>query len=255
MNRTIQILITVTILVVSNAALSAQGPYRNGPERGPTMRSGPAARGGQLGLISALPYEELSENEVAALNHMWEEEKLARDVYLALYEQWEIPAFWNIASSEQRHMDAVAALLEKYGLSKGDELGAGEFNDPEMTALFNQLNTNGIESEEAAFEVGATVEDMDIADLRNWLTSVDNRDIQIVFGNLLRASMNHLRAFNQLMSTEYQAQYLTQEEVEEIINMPRERGRYGIRDGSCGQCPYVNEPGSGQCRRRGGRGN
>ena len=36
-----------------------------------------------------------------------EEEKLARDVYLYLYAQWDQWIFSNIAKSEQQHMDAV----------------------------------------------------------------------------------------------------------------------------------------------------
>ena len=43
---------------------------------------------------------------------MREEEKLARDVYLTLYDIWGTPAFNNIASSEQTHMDAVLMLID-----------------------------------------------------------------------------------------------------------------------------------------------
>ena len=37
------------------------------------------------------------------LSYMREEEKLARDVYLALYEKWGIRTFLNIAKAEQQH--------------------------------------------------------------------------------------------------------------------------------------------------------
>lgn len=47
---------------------------------------------------------------------MREEEKLARDVYLELYETWDLPVFYNIAQSEQTHMGAVKTLIEKYNL-------------------------------------------------------------------------------------------------------------------------------------------
>ena len=39
------------------------------------------------------------------------EEKLARDVYLTLGETYKQRMFVNIPESEQRHMDAVKALL------------------------------------------------------------------------------------------------------------------------------------------------
>lgn len=42
------------------------------------------------------------------------EEKLARDVYLTLEKTYKHKMFVNITESEQRHMDAVRALLDKY---------------------------------------------------------------------------------------------------------------------------------------------
>ena len=58
----------------------------------------------------------LTQAEIDALWFMREEEKLARDVYLVLAEKWDLGLFWNIAESEQQHMDAVLKLLKKYGL-------------------------------------------------------------------------------------------------------------------------------------------
>ena len=83
------------------------------------------------------PTGELTDYEIEALLFMREEEKLARDVYLAMYEVWGTPIFSNIAGSEQAHMDAVAYLLEAYGLEdpvagnpngifENDELQAGQ---------------------------------------------------------------------------------------------------------------------------------
>ena len=53
----------------------------------------------------------LSQAEIDGLLYMREEEKLARDVYQALYAEWESPAFANIAVSEQQHMDSILALI------------------------------------------------------------------------------------------------------------------------------------------------
>ncbi len=55
---------------------------------------------------------ELSEAEKEALIFMREEEKLARDVYLAMYELWGMPIFKNISRSEQSHTEAVKTLLD-----------------------------------------------------------------------------------------------------------------------------------------------
>ena len=58
----------------------------------------------------------LDANEASHLTFMREEEKLARDVYLALYDVWGMPVFQNISGSERVHMDSILMLLEQYGL-------------------------------------------------------------------------------------------------------------------------------------------
>ena len=64
--------------------------------------------------IDTLPYEELSDAELAGIVFMREEEKLARDVYLEMYDIWGRRIFANIADSEQTHMDTVLRLIQKY---------------------------------------------------------------------------------------------------------------------------------------------
>ena len=54
----------------------------------------------------------LSADEISWLTHMREEEKVARDVYLRMYDNYKAPVFKNIAISEQRHMDAIKKLLD-----------------------------------------------------------------------------------------------------------------------------------------------
>lgn len=54
----------------------------------------------------------LNDEETSRILLMREEEKLARDVYLELYELWGLRTFNNITRAEQTHMDRVAYLLE-----------------------------------------------------------------------------------------------------------------------------------------------
>jgi len=185
--------------------------------------------GGGAAAATYLPMEDLSEAEAAALTWMVEEEKLARDVYLALYEKWEIPAFANIAQSEQRHMDAVGSLLTKYSLSNPTEgLDQGSFQNPELQDLYNSLVASGSESVEQAIRVGCTIEDLDIKDLNERLEETDNQDITLVFGNLKRGSENHMRAFSSLLAVygfePYEAQFLSQEEIDEILASAPSKG-------------------------------
>lgn len=59
----------------------------------------------------------LSVSETADLRFMREEEKMARDVYLALNDAWGVAPFANIALSEQCHMGAMFKLVRTYRLA------------------------------------------------------------------------------------------------------------------------------------------
>ncbi len=166
---------------------------------------------------------DLSDEEVASLIHMRQEEKLARDVYLTLYQRWGLSIFNNIAASEQRHTDAVRGLLETYGIPDpitNDSIGY--FQDPEMTQLFNALVEQGNRSLLDALVVGATIEDLDIYDLDELLDSVAfNPYVRQVYSNLVRSSENHMRAFYRQivdMGGTYTPQYISQERFDEIIS-------------------------------------
>jgi hypothetical protein len=162
----------------------------------------------------------LSQEETEALLFMREEEKLARDVYNALYDLWGQRIFQNIAASEQKHMDSIMLLLERYDL-KDPALEPGSFSDPELGALYDQLVAQGSTSLADALKVGAAIEEIDILDLEERLTKIDNEDIQLVFKNLMKGSYNHLNAFTRVYSNQvgeaYQPQYLTSEAYAAII--------------------------------------
>ena len=137
----------------------------------------------------------LTQAEIEALVYMREEEKLARDVYSELAKVWDLGVFWNIAESEQQHMDAVLNLLEKYGL-EDPALGSGDFTDKDLQDLYDDLMTKGNISLIDALEVGVIIEETDILDLKDYLGQTYKKDITQVFTNLLSGSENHLAAFN-----------------------------------------------------------
>lgn len=198
-----------------------------GNARGYGRDNGGQQRGLSTYVIN-LPVQDLSIEEERGLLKMREEEKLARDVYQVLYEQWGHQVFGNIVQSEQRHMDAVKSLLDKYNLMDPVvDLSVGVFTDPDMQLLYDSLVAEGSATIVDAFHVGATIEDLDIKDLYDLLEKTDNSDIQMVYENLSRGSRNHLRAFTTQLSLNgetYEAQFLTQDEINDIITSPRERG-------------------------------
>jgi hypothetical protein len=151
---------------------------------------------------------------------MREEEKLARDVYLALYKAWGQPTFQNISGSEQTHMDMVLDLLKGYGLSD-PALTSGMFSDPKLQSLYDQLIAQGSKSLADAFKVAAAIEEIDILDLRERSVQTDEAAVQNVYASLESGSYNHLRAFTGTLTRRtgetYQPQYLTAAEYQTIL--------------------------------------
>lgn len=139
----------------------------------------------------------LSANDREALVLMREEEKLARDVYLKLARRWDVPVFRNIARSEQRHMDAIKRLLDRYGIADpAAGKAVGKFSNSDLQALFEKLQAKGSRSLANAYAVGVEIEKLDIADLRVAISASSKSDLDLVLSRLLAGSQRHLRAFN-----------------------------------------------------------
>ncbi len=156
-----------------------------------------------LGSYASVWAAALTPAERAGLLYMREEEKLARDVYLALAEKWRLPVFSNIASAEQIHMDRFRDLLAKYGLADpAANKGRGEFTNPEFTALYAELTSAGSASLAEALSAGVTIEERDIADLANLIAVARQRDLRNVCTNLRSASYNHLAAFQRALAAQ-----------------------------------------------------
>jgi hypothetical protein len=179
--------------------------------------------------ISNLPVSTLSDSEKEGIIFMREEEKLARDVYLHFYEKYGMRIFSNIAKSESTHMAALKMLLDKYELEDpitNDEIGI--FTNEVLADLYTQLTEAGDVSLVEALKVGLTIEDLDIRDLMEFTEKVESEDIILVYNNLTKGSRNHLRAFYRQTtrnSGSYEAQFITQELFDTIINSDQEKGR------------------------------
>lgn len=138
----------------------------------------------------------LTDEEVYWLTYMREEEKLARDVYLFLYDKWGSPIFSKIAGSEQTHMDAIKALLDRFGIADpANGKSRGAFTNPDLQALHDDLIKQGGVSLVEALKVGVFIEETDIDDLNAGIASTDRNAIKTVYSNLLQGSLNHLKAF------------------------------------------------------------
>ncbi len=183
-------------------------------------------------VYSAVLSGTLTEDEVAGLLFMREEEKLAHDVYMTLYELWGQPIFKNIAASEQIHTDTVKSMLDKYEIpDPADVSPLGQFSDQDLQVLYDQLIEMGSESLADALTVGTAVEEIDILDLEKYLTQTESVDLIQVYENLLTGSKNHLRSFVSSLERQtgetFQPQYLSQEAYDEIMSGSFETGKGG----------------------------
>ncbi len=123
-----------------------------------------------------------------------EEEKLARDVCVAMDEVWDARVFANISRAEMQHAALMAELLEAYGLKDPRSDEEGVFVDSALQALYDDLVESGTESWEAAVQAGITVERTDITDLIETLARAPD-DVRVVLERLLAGSERHLEAF------------------------------------------------------------
>ena len=172
----------------------------------------------------------LSPEEEATLLAMRVEEKLAHDVYVTLYDLWNMPIFLNISQSESRHTASIAKLLSAYNIPDPvDDSQIGVFEDPEIKKLYTDLTAQGSVSLADAYVVGATIEEMDIIDLEEALAETDNADLEQVYSNLKNGSIHHLSAFSRAIEnqtgTDYIPRLMTTEEYNQLTSSRGNRGQ------------------------------
>ena len=198
----------------------------------------------------------LSESEIADLTFMREEEKLAHDVYVELYEYYkgggtELIIFANIATSEQRHMDAMLGLLETYGIDDPAYPLPGVFANKTLQELYgnlvsdsednvpilNEPTSGGKVGVEEAMYIGAWIEERDMLDIMHAISNTNRADIAGVYTNLLCGSRSHLRAFvKQLGPDDYDPQILYSSDDVGSEVQPEETLEYWLGDESDEVC-------------------
>ena len=147
------------------------------------------------GASAATPFY-LTTTQKAQLKYLIEEEKLARDVYTYLATKVTTRKFSNIARSEQTHMNYIATLLTKYKQTNPTTgKAAGVLVNKDIQALYNTLTVQGSAGLLEAYGVGVTIEEVDIASLKELLVKAMPVDVKAALDLLLAASYNHLEAF------------------------------------------------------------
>ena len=186
--------------------------------------------------------------EASHLTFMREEEKLARDVYLTLANMYPDQDVFNTiaTTSEQTHTDTLRDKLAQLDLPDPNpdtndlpaSIGVflGEDWGWYFTEKFHALTSKAKESELAALYVGALIEELDMNDIGVCpqvmidagypevcgLEYTDESVLINAYRSLIDGSENHLRAYvGQIEAVigvgNYEAQYLTQAEVDAIL--------------------------------------
>ena len=166
-------------------------------------------------IVDKLPESNLTDEQKYTLAYMWNEEKMAKDIYLALNDLTPHQTLYNIATrSETRHEAAVESLVQKYDINitnldnyeirySEEELRAlapGQFSVPEVQELYDTLYSKGSQSLQDALEVGCMVEVTDVNDLDEDIEIAgDAEDITIVLSFLRSGSYNHYWAFDRAL--------------------------------------------------------
>lgn len=128
---------------------------------------------------------------------IYQEEKVARDVYITLGEMYPNEnTFASIQISEQRHIDSARGLCTKYGvnISGVNEGSVGNFVLPVLQEFYDTCVAEGSVSHLDALKVGELIEVTDIKDLEDSMVGMPT-DVVNVFSNLKEGSLSHLDAF------------------------------------------------------------
>lgn len=206
------------------------------------------------GFIPANSTNNLSDEEEAGTRYMREEEKMAHDVYVFLLEKWDLPAFDHISNAETRHFSAMGFLVENFGIDDPAQAETGKFQNAKIAQLDNSMTEQGSKSLIDALKAGAYIEEVDIADLRQYIDQTDNEQIKGVYQNLLWASGNHIRAFTRQLAgrgENYTPVVLDADVYAEIIGATPQRGgsqcmnqngkgRNAGKNKGCGKCGQGN---------------
>lgn len=164
--------------------------------------------------------ETLSEELKETIAYMGNEERLAYDVYMNLYNYHmdqgvEIKQLFNIADkAETQHIAIVQSLVHRYELDGATllpeapvadstvtlpDMPSGEYAIPAIQALYDDLTTTGKISKQAALEAGCKVEVTDVNDLNGDIQlAIDEgaEDVLAAYNVLRDGSYNHYWAFD-----------------------------------------------------------
>ena len=210
-------IVTLTILFLLTAGVMAARP----PGRG--CGQGPGNGGGGACAVPSDPATPLVLGPAAqaALRFQLDEERMAGELYVALGEKHAVRPFRNIPRAEARHRELLQNLAVRAGWPAPAATVTGRYETAAIQARYDALLARGRGSVIEALQVGALVEEQDIADLRALAATTDQPDLLAVIAALERGSQHHLNAFVRNLrarGVDYEAQVLPPAEVARLTS-------------------------------------
>ena len=160
-----------------------------------------AARGSKKSAV-------LTEEQKDTLFFIFQEEKVARDVYITLGNIYtDESTFAQIQISEQEHILSAQVLCERYGIDTSsvnlslENDFIGQFELTSMQELYNSCIGLGEISLLEALKVGKLIEVTDIEDLEHAAEGMPS-DVVNAYDNLKAGSLEHLDAFKKAIARE-----------------------------------------------------
>ena len=139
-----------------------------------------AAYGDDFGAVGAASDDSWTIEEM--LEFAVEDEYMAKAEYEALIEEFgNVRPFTNIIKAEQRHIDMLLPLFEKYEVEIPVDDASDRILIPETLA--------------ETFAIGVEAEIKNIDMYKDFLETDLPEDIELIFERLMKASESHLRAF------------------------------------------------------------
>lgn len=163
----------------------------------------------------------ISATQKSHLVKLYEEEKLAHDLYSEFYEKHGYTPFSHHTEAEAKHMGFVDEVLVLYDISRPN-LGPGLFENSEYQQSYSEWLPKGLADGKEACYIAAYIEEMDILDLIEGIKIAETSEIKDLYETLKAGSENHLRAYNKFIKMEfnidYEPQLMTREMFDAIIS-------------------------------------
>ncbi|HWA06428.1 MAG TPA: DUF2202 domain-containing protein [Ignavibacteria bacterium] len=152
---------------------------------------------------------------------LYQEEKLAYDLYGEFYERWSLGVFNKVQQREAKHVWCVERIMDNYGFDYNTNTSAGSYPDRDIQKIYDDLTVKGCISDLAALEAAAYIKEKHISQLRERIRYQEDEYIVKVIFLMESAAQSHLRAFVKsirLSGSDYNPEFLTDDEFSNIMD-------------------------------------